>query len=93
MSATQETDGYPCGCVYYSVNGLIDKAIFCQKHRVTRKVLAEITTNKRITLEGMLHWENYRGFDDDVKVGETWLAPELKRLEGKQVKLTVEVIE
>jgi hypothetical protein len=41
----------------------------------------------------MLHWENYRGFDDTVKVGEAWLEPELKRLEGKQVKLTVEVIE
>jgi hypothetical protein len=41
MSARRETHGYTCGCVYYVVNGLVEKAVFCQKHRVARDVLVE----------------------------------------------------
>jgi hypothetical protein len=37
----KETHGYPCGCTYYLVNGLVEKAEFCMKHRVARDVLLE----------------------------------------------------
>jgi hypothetical protein len=36
-----ETHGYPCGCVYYTVNGLVVEAKFCPRHQVARDVLVE----------------------------------------------------
>jgi hypothetical protein len=41
MSARRETHGYTCGCVYYTIGGLVVEAKFCARHQVTREVLVE----------------------------------------------------
>jgi hypothetical protein len=37
----RETHSYPCGCIYYVVNGLVVSAKFCARHQIARDVLVE----------------------------------------------------